>query len=60
MDGCADRAATHRRLAGTLMTGDQEKDALARADRIVERRIDRLPGALEVHPMKVDDAVGND
>ena len=42
------------------MAGDQEHDPLAAGDRPLERAVDRAPRAIEVHPVKVEHAVGLD
>ena len=60
VDRPADRPTAQRRLAGTLMTGDQENHALAQLRRDVERAVDRTPSAVEAHSVKIDDAIGLD
>ena len=52
--------ALDRRLAGPMMAGDEQHDAVAARDRLLERAVDRAPGAVEVHAVKVEDAVGLD
>lgn len=54
------RSAADRRLARAVMAGDQEHDPLAPRDRLLECAVNRLPGSIEAHPVKVDDAVGFD
>src|SRR6185369_8647351 len=55
-----DCPAAKRRLAGALVTGDEQDDALAFAYRSLQRAIDCAPGAVEAHPVKVDDPIGLD
>lgn len=60
VDGSADAAPLDRRIAGPLMAGDQEDDAFAVNDRLLQRPVDRLPGAIEVVTVEIDDPVGAD
>jgi len=48
----------NRRLAGPLVTGDQQNDAFATADRTLQRMVDRRPRAVEVHSVQIEDPVG--
>jgi hypothetical protein len=58
MNGRANAASSDGRVTRPVMTGDQENKTVARHDRPVELVVDRLPGALERHAMKIDDTVG--
>ena len=60
MDGGPDGAPPHRKLAGSLVPGDQQQEALASRYCPVERSIDCPPRTIEAHSMKIDDAVGLD
>jgi len=53
----SDSATLDRRFARPVVAGNQENDAIASADRLIECVIDRAPSLVEVHPMQVDDAV---
>jgi hypothetical protein len=59
MDGGADAPALDRRLTRAVMTGDQENDAVAACNRLIEATVDRDPSRVEVHPMEIDHAVGH-
>jgi hypothetical protein len=54
MDRSADRAAPDWRLTRPLMSGDQENDPIAARDCLLERSVDRPPGAIETQSVKVD------
>jgi hypothetical protein len=58
VDGGADLAALDRRIARTVMPGDQQDHAVASRDRLLQAAIDRLPGTVERHPVKIERAVG--
>jgi hypothetical protein len=60
VDDCSDLAALHRRLAGSMMTCHQEQDPVAMRDRLLERSVDRPPGGVKRHTVKVQSAVGLD
>ena len=57
MDGGADAAAPHRRLACSGMASDQQDDPILVNDRLLERPVDRLPGTVEIVAVEVDDTV---
>ena len=57
MDSSADSSATDRRLAPTVVTGDEKDDALAGIACSLQREIDGVPGSVEVHAVQVDYAV---
>ncbi len=46
------------RVAGTVMTGDEQNESLASPDRSFQVSIDRPPGHIEIHPMQVDHPIG--
>jgi hypothetical protein len=60
MNGCPDLAPLHGRLAGAMVTRDQQQDAISAVDRLIETAIDRVPGAVESHSVKVQCAIGLD
>ena len=60
VDGGANASTLDRRLAGPVVTRDQENYAIDPDDRLVETAIDRRPGGIKVHPVKVDDPIRND
>ncbi len=49
----ADFAPLHRRIARTVMAGDQQQHTLAASDRLIEAAVDRGPGAAEVQTVEV-------
>ena len=57
MDCRADCTATDRGIAGTVVAGDEQDDALAASDRLVEAAIDGSPGGVEAHTMEIDNPV---
>lgn len=60
VDGGANPPSLHRRVARPGMAGDQQKHPLGINERICKRAINRLPGALEVMAVQVDDPIGLD
>lgn len=60
MDRGADPAALDRRVALPGMAGDQQDDPLLVNERLFNRPVDGLPGALQAVAMKVDDTIGLD
>jgi hypothetical protein len=60
VDCSADPAAHDRRLAPSLMSGDQQYDPVTRGNGPLQRVIDRRPGAIEVMAMKVERTVRDD
>jgi hypothetical protein len=60
MDRRTDRAAPDGRFAGAIVPRNQEDDSLAARDRLIQGTVNGTPGAVEAHPMKVDDTVGRD
>lgn len=58
--GSTDGAPADRRIAGALMAGDEEKQALAARDCLFERMVDRSPGAIEAHSMQVHHPIWRD
>jgi hypothetical protein len=57
VDRGADPATLNRRLARPVMAGDQQNDPDAVRNRPIEAEIDRPPRGLEVHAVKIEDAV---
>jgi hypothetical protein len=55
-----DAASFDWRSSGAVMPGDQEDDPLAARKRLFKDAVDRAPGAVEVHPMQVEDPIGLD
>jgi hypothetical protein len=53
----ADLAALHRWSAGPVMPRDKQQQPLPAVNGKLERAIDRVPSAVEVHPVKIEDPV---
>jgi hypothetical protein len=49
-----DPPALDWRVAGAMMPGDQQHDAVSGGDRLLETAIDCAPGGVEVHPVQVE------
>ena len=60
VDCGTDAPALNRRLAPAMMAGDQQDDAVASKDRLLEASVDRRPCAIEVQAMEVDRDIGLD
>ena len=58
MHGRADCAAPHRRVAAPFMAGDQQQQPVPTSNGTRQRVIDRAPGLIQAHPVKIDGAVG--
>ena len=58
VNGSTNAAALHRRIARPVVTGDEEHDAIAARNRLLEAAVDRCPGRIEIHPVKVEHEVG--
>src|SRR6476659_940731 len=58
VDCGADLAALDRRVAETVVPGDQENDARVSANGAFQRPVDRRPGPIEAHAMEVERDVG--
>lgn len=57
MNGGTDLPALHRRFARTMMSRDQQQDAVPVVNRVIEAAIDRAPGTVQSQAMKVEHAV---
>jgi hypothetical protein len=57
MDRRADRAAPDRRIAGAMMAGDKQHDALAAPDGLLKAVVDCPPRRVEAHSMKIENAI---
>ena len=57
VDGGADFAPLHGRLARAVVAGNEQDDTLAAGDRTLEPAVDGAPGLVEVEPVKVDHPV---
>lgn len=55
--GCADPAAPDRRLARSVMAGDQQHQAVAARDRLLQAPVDRRPRLVERHAVQVQNAI---
>ena len=55
-----DLAPLDGRRAGSMMPGDQQQQPVSAVNRKLKRAIDRVPCAVEVHAVQVEDAVGFD
>ena len=60
VDRCTDAAPLNRRVARPMMPRDEEDDAVAGIDRLLEGTVNHGPGALKVKPVKIDHPVGRD
>ncbi len=60
VDRGANPAAHDRRIAPSLMPGNQQYDAVPRGNGALQHMIDRGPGTIEVMAMEVEGAVGAD
>ena len=60
MHRSADLPALNGRLANALVTRDQQQHPIAARDRLFQPTIDRAPGGVEIHPVKIEDPVGLD
>jgi hypothetical protein len=58
VNGRTNLAALNRRLAGPMVSGNQQHEPVARGNRPFEAAIDRLPCSVEVHTVKVEDPIG--
>ena len=57
VDRGTNAAPLDRRIAAPMMTGDQEHDAIARVDGLLECPVDHVPGAVEIEAVQVDHSV---
>ena len=57
VNGGANLAPLDGRLARAVMSGNQQQDAVAACDGLVESAIDRGPGAVEGQSVKVENAI---
>ena len=57
MDRRPDPTPLHRRLARTMMAGDEQQKALTARDGLIEAAVDDGPSRVEVHAVQVNDAV---
>lgn len=60
VDGGADPAPLDRRTAGTMMPRDQQDDALAPDNRLLQPVVDHVPGAIEGEAVKIEHTIGLD
>src|SRR4051794_34499941 len=49
--------ARDRRLAWPMMAGNEQDNAVAAVNRLLENAVDRAPRGVERHPMQVEDPV---
>ena len=54
MNGGPNPAPLNRRLARSMMTGNQQHDPIAARDSLLECAVDRDPCAVEIHAMQVE------
>lgn len=57
VNGSPDPAALDWWLTATVMSRDQQHDAIAARNRLGEPAVDRGPGSVEIHPVKIEHAV---
>jgi len=60
MDGSSNATALDRRIAGAMVTSDQQNDPFSSSNRPLEAAVDRRPGLVEIHAVKIEHAVGFD
>ena len=60
MDGRPDPAPLDGRLAGSMVTGNQQHHPIPASDCLLERAVDRKPGAVEVHAVEIENSIGLD
>jgi hypothetical protein len=53
----ANPTARDGRIAGTMMPGDQQQDAIAAGDCLLKRAIDRRPRRIQIHAMEVEHTI---
>jgi len=54
VDGGADTPALDRRIARPVVAGDQQQHAVPGRNRLLKPTVDRLPRAIEVHPVEIE------
>ena len=54
VNGGANSAALDRRFTGTVMAGDQQQYSITPSNGLFKASIDRCPGRIQVHPMKIE------
>lgn len=52
-----DSTTVQGRIAGTMVSGDQEHQALAGGDRLLKATVDGTPCRIEIHSVHVQNAV---
>jgi hypothetical protein len=60
VNGGANPPALHRRRIRTMMAGDQQHDAIAAVDRLLNNAVDGCPRCVQIHAMKIEHTVGLD
>jgi hypothetical protein len=60
MNGGADLTALDRRIARTMVAGDQEHDALTAGDCLLEAAVDAMPCVVERQAVEIEHAIGLD
>ena len=60
VNGGTDLSALDRRIAPTMVAGDQEDDALAAGDRLLEAAVDGIPCVVERQAVEIEHAIGLD
>src|SRR4249919_2909194 len=58
MNGSADATALNGRIARPMMARHQQHDPIAARDRVFECPVDRCPGGVEIHTVKIEHPVG--
>ena len=58
VNGRSDAASLDRRIARPMMAGDEQYDPVPARDRLLQAAVDRIPGRVEVHAVKVEHAIG--
>ncbi len=55
-----DPSTFNRRIAAAMVAGYEQHDPISSRDRLFQCTVDCAPGAIEVHPVEVENSVGHD
>ena len=58
VDGGPNAPTLDRRLARPMVAGDEQDDAVAGVNRLLEKAVDRAPRGVQRHPVEVEHTVG--
>jgi hypothetical protein len=60
VNGGSNAPALNRRLARTMMAGNQQNEPVATRDCLLDPPVDGSPGSIEIHSVKIEHPVGLD